>query len=177
MDWLATLFTGGANILSGGLIGAIGGVISGWMKLKERTADQEHERLMRDKDKEMLLAEADSAVKLEGARAITAIEQGAADAFTASQVNARVEIPEGISAKAAPWVCTLFVFGEFAKGMVRVVITLVAFGAVAALAGYGLFGVADAVMKGQMALAAVKSLIFVSEMSTGWWFAHRQMTK
>ena len=177
MDWLATLFTGGANILSGGLIGAIGGVISGWMKLKEKKVDQEHERLMRDKDKEMLLAEADSAVKLEQARAITAAEQGASDAFTASQVNARTDIPDGIAAKAAPWVCTMFVFGEFAKGMVRVLVTLVAFGSVTVLAVYGLISVVDAITKGQMAQAAVKSLIFVSEMATGWWFAHRQMTK
>jgi len=174
MEWLTTFLTGGANVLSGGLLGAIGGVVTGFLKLKEKKADQEHERLMRDKDREMLLAEADSAVKLEQARAITAIEQGAADAFTASQVNARVDIPAGIAEKVSTSVANMFVIGEFVKGQVRVVLTLISF---AFVIYFGFQGIADAAKDGKLALTCVKSVIFMAELSGGWWFAHRQMTK
>ena len=174
MEWLTSLFSGGADILSGGLVGAIGGVIAGWMKLKERRADQEHERLMRDKDREMMIAEADSAVRLEQARALTVLEQGAADAFTASQSAARVDIPESLAGKAAPWSATLFVLGEFAKGQVRVLLTIVSFSAVIYFAAQGL----GEAMKGKdLGLACVKSIIFMAELSGGWWFAQRQMNK
>lgn len=174
MEWLSTLLTGGLNVVSGGLVGAIGGVVTGFLKLKEKKADQEHERLMRDKDKEMLLAEADSAVKLEQARAITAVEQGAADAFTASQVNARVDIPAGIAEKVSPAVANIFVLGEFAKGMVRVLLTLISFGAVIFFAWVG---IDEALKTKDLAMTCVKSVIFMAELSGGWWFAHRQMTK
>lgn len=174
MEWLTSLFSGGVNVLSGGLVGAIGGVITGWMKLKERRADQEHERLMRDKDREMMIAEADSAVRLEQARALTVQEQGAADAFTASQVSARVEIPDSIASKAAPWSATIFVLGEFMKGQVRVLLTIISFAAVIYFAAQGL----EEAMKGKdLGLSCVKSIIFMAELSGGWWFAQRQMHK
>lgn len=174
MEWLTALLSGGANLLSGGLLGAVGGVVTGFLKLKEKKADQEHELAMRDKDMQLMQAEAESAVKLEQARAVTAAEQGAADAFTASQVNARVDIPAGIAEKAAPWACTIFVLGEFVKGQVRVALTLVSFGLVGYFASKG---IQDAAQQGQLVLAAVKSVIFMAELSGGWWFAHRQMTK
>jgi hypothetical protein len=174
MEWLTSLLGGGMNIMSGGLIGAVGGVVTGWLKLKERKADQEHERLMRDKDRELLLAEADSAVKLEQARAVTAAEQGAADAFTASQVNARVDIPAGIADKVSPWVANTFVLGEFAKGMVRIVLTILSF---AFVVYFGFQGIAEASKDGKLALTCVKSVIFMAELSGGWWFAQRQMGK
>lgn len=174
MEWLTSLFSGGVGLLSGGLVGSIAGVVTGWLKLKERKSDQEHERLMRDKDREMMIAEADSAVRLENARAMTVQEQGAADAFTASQVNASVEIPDSIAAKAAPWAATLFVVGEFAKGQVRVWLTIVSFAAVAYFASQGL----EEAMKGKdLGFSCVKSIIFMAELSTGWWFAQRQMNK
>lgn len=174
MEWLTSLFSGGLNLVSGGLVGAVGGVITGWLKLKERKADQEHERLMRDKDRELLLAEAESAVKLEWARKETATEQGAADAFTASQVNARVDIPAGLAEKVSPWMANTFVFGEFLKGQVRVVLTILSFSFVVY---FGFQGVAEAAKGGVLALTCVKSVIFMTELSGGWWFAQRQMHK
>lgn len=174
MDWLTSLLGGGLNLMSGGLIGAIGGIATGWLKLKEKRADQEHERLMRDKDKELMIAEAENAVKLEQARAVTAVEQGAADAFTASQVNSRVDIPSALAEKVSPWMANIFVAGEFMKGQVRVMLTLVSFGAVMYFATQG---IAEAVKDGKLAMACVKSIIFMAELSGGWWFAHRQMTK
>ena len=174
MEWLTSLFSGGVNILSGGLVGAIGGVITGWMKLKERKGDQEHERLMRDKDKEMMIAEADSAVKLENARALTVQEQGAADAFTASQVNAGTAIPDSLASKASPWSANLFVVGEFLKGQVRVLLTIISF---AAVIYFAMQGIEEAMKGKELGLSCVKSIIFMAELSGGWWFAQRQMNK
>lgn len=174
MEWLTSLLGGGLNLMSGGLIGAFGGIATGWLKLQDKRSDQSHAERMRDKDREMLLAEAESAVKLEAARAVTAVEQGAADAFTASQVHARVDIPAGLAEKVSPWMANIFVAGEFMKGQVRVLLTLVSFGAVMYFASQG---IAEAVKDGKLAMVCVKSIIFMAELSGGWWFAHRQMTK
>ena len=174
MEWLTGLLSGGLNIVSGGLVGAIGGIATGWLKLKERRADQEHEVKMRQMDKELMIAEADNAVRLEQARAVTVQEQGMADAFTMSQASARSEIPAAIADKLSPWMANVFAFGEFLKGQVRVALTLVSFGAVMYFASQG---VAEAAKDGQLALTCVKSIIFMAELSGGWWFAHRQMAK
>jgi len=167
MEWLT-------GLLSGGLIGAIGGIATGWLKLKEKRADQEHEIKMRDMDKQLMVAEAENAVRLEQARAQTAIEQGAADAFTASQAAARVDIPAGIAEKVSPRVADIFVLGEFAKGMVRVLLTILSF---AFVVYFGFQGIAEAAKDGKLALTCVKSVIFMAELSGGWWFAQRQMNK
>lgn len=164
MDWLVGLLSGGASLLSGGLLGAIGGIVTGFLKLKEKKNDQAHEIAMREKDMEMVRLEADSAVKLEEARAVTMREKGDADAFLASQANARVEVPASIGEKAAPWACTMFVVGEFLKGQVRVWLTLVSVGAIIFFA-----------MKGSK--ECVASVIFLGELAGSWWFAQRQMTK
>lgn len=174
MEWLTSLLGGGLNLMSGGLIGAISGIATGWLKLKEKRADQEHELRLREEERKTLVAEAENAVRLEQARAITAVEQGAADAFTVSQGAARVDIPAGLAEKASPWVANMFILGEFTKGMVRVFVTLVGFGYVIY---FGMQGVAEAAKDGKLALTCVKSLIFIAEMACGWWFAHRQMTK
>jgi hypothetical protein len=164
MDWLLSLLSGGASLLSGGLLGAIGGIATGFLKMKEKKNDQAHELAMRDKDMEMIRLEADSAVRLEEARAVTMKEKGEAEAFLASQANAKIEVPASIADKASPWVCTLFVVGEFLKGQVRVWLTAVSFGAIIYFA-----------MRGSK--ECVTSLIFLGELSGGWWFAQRQMTK
>ena len=173
MEWLTDLFGALTNGLSGGLIGAIGGVVSGFLKLKEKKLDYDHEIALREKDKELMVAEADNAVRLEQVRRLTVIEQGASDAFTASQVGANIDIPANIAEKAAPWACTLFVLGEFVKGQVRVLLTLASVGTVIVLSAHNM----PAAFKLTVTSDLVKSLIFLAEMSGGWWFAQRQMTK
>ena len=173
MEWLTDLFGALTNGLSGGLIGAIGGVVTGFLKLREKKLDYDHEIALRDKDKELMIAEAENAVRLEQARKQTVAEQGAADAFTASQVNARVDIPAGMADKTSPWVCNLFVLGELVKGQVRVWLTLASVGTVIVLSAHNM----PEAFKLTISTDLVKSVVFMAEMSAGWWFAQRQIAK
>lgn len=173
MEWftsIANLFTGG---LTGGILGVIGSIATSWMKAKEKKADQDHELAMRDKDMQLMQAEAESAVKLEQARQATVREQGDADAFTATQVDARMDIPQGMANKTWPWMANLFVFGEFIKGQVRVWLTAMTVGTVVWLALDNMPKDFNLDIGKEMA----KSISGMASMAFAWWFGQRQMTK
>lgn len=168
LSGIANIFTGG---LTGGILGLFGSLGTAWLKAREKKSDQEHELRMRQADKEMMIAEAENAVKLEQARAQTVIEQGAADAFVASQASARVDIPEAMASKAWPWMANLFIFGEFVKGQVRVWLTAISVGMVAWLAYDNMPKDFNLEIGKEMA----KSIAGMASMAFAWWFGNRQM--
>lgn len=177
----------------GGALGLVGGLLRQGLDyfnkraeiarevevLKENNA---HELAMRDKDRELMLAEADARLKVAAEQGESAAEVAQINAIAASFATDRASYATGEAASNSPW----FIAVDVVRGMIRPTITLLFDFAMLAIwcalmyllwGQLGkLFAIADpSVVKPMMdlLLEITRAIIFLATTATGYWFVAR----
>lgn len=188
MDWVA-LLTGGA----GGIFGIVGGLIQKWMDYKKEEQAQrnrieliklEHTQALAMQDKQLayLQEEAKNAAVLATINAQKEVDVSSYQALAKSyEMDKRTYTEEGVEKKYQKW----FVAVDFVRGMMRPVLTFlldmaaVLLFVVCATILYkqyvsGILETTSFITAMQTAFNnAVRSILFLAELATGWWFAAR----
>ena len=113
---LEEIFAGVSSVISGGATGLIGTAITNVTDYFETKRDQNHALAMRDKD----ITEMDK--EYEHRKDITA-QKTAADTQEASYQHDSRSYTAGLKLKS-PWLKAPLVFVDFARGLVRIILTL-----------------------------------------------------
>lgn len=183
----------GIGAAGGGLFGMIGGLVRQFLDYRDKKdaqahdldvlkATQAHELALRDKDKELLVAESESQFKLAEVQIDGAVETARLGAVAASYAGDKANFATGESAKNSPW----FIAVDFLRGVIRPGITLLFDLALLAIwiclivllwpELARLFAAKDpSIVQPLWSLLneITKSIIFLATTATGYWFVAR----
>ena len=173
------------NLFSGGVLGVAGGIFQKWIEQKHAVAEAEmnlkilmeknkHEANMADKERQYLIEEAKNALVLAQVNASKEENIASLDALKTSMESDKFQAPDSVQIRYAGAYATL----DFLRGTVRIVLTYVLYFTVLIVFAICLYQLSIADIKAsfpQTFKDITKTVLFLAELATGYWFAARPM--
>lgn len=181
MEWLATIFTGGAAGVAGGVVGAIGSIASKWMALKQAKLEGEQKLAELRLEAELIDKEAQRDIAV--ARIQQETQQAIADAasLSASLQADRAAYSTRVDVSGEGWgnwtLRCLLVLVDVVRGIMRPYITaasqlVLVWVAYEAFVRLGEAGVSAELLR-EVLREVVLASIFIATTATTWWFGAR----
>ncbi|WP_028316674.1 hypothetical protein [Desulfatibacillum aliphaticivorans] len=103
----------------GAVTGILGSLASGWLDLKKKRLDYEHEEKMMDREREILAMEIESRSRLANIEAAARVEVSENQAMEASFAADKATYSSGIAIKSGSFAAWLLILADFYRATVR----------------------------------------------------------